>query len=303
MTREEGTKIYYADGASHLEPGRLLGILPMAVIGYYLEDASVFMINEEAKKLIGSDFNKCVVTDNLKIKDNFKISDFVDGEDMDRVMAVRKGKAIGESESIEYRINCADGKRLWVKSCGTKIITNDGRAAVISVIMDISKHIMTERRLLEEAEHDSLTGIYNRKKAKSLIENYIMNHDNGMMFICDIDNFKHVNDTIGHIAGDDVLVELAGLMRLRLKDDAVIARLGGDEYMLFFPDKDAEVIDRMNMLRTDFKACMKVKYPQLNISLSIGGAEGAKNFDTFYGEADKALYMAKKIKDVIKIYE
>ena len=47
----------------------------------------------------------------------------------------------------------------------------------------------------------------------------------------------------------------------------------------------------------------KVKYPQLNISLSVGGAEGAKDFDTFYDEADKALYMAKKIKDVIKIYE
>lgn len=303
MTREEDTKVYYADGASHLEPGSLLGILPMAVIGYYLEDASVFMINEAALRLIGSAYDECVVPDNLKMTENFKLSDFVDAEDMDRVMAVHRGKAIGDSESIECRINCAGGKRLWVKSCGTKIITNDGRAAVISVIMDISKHIMTERRLLKEAEHDSLTGIYNRKKAKSLIEQYILSGCNGMMFICDIDNFKLVNDTIGHIAGDDALVELAGLMRLRLKDDAVIARLGGDEYMLFFPDKDAEVIDRMNMLRADFKACMKVKYPQLNISLSVGGAQGAKDFDTFYGEADKALYMAKKIKDVIKIYE
>ena len=73
------------------------------------------------------------------------------------------GLFIKTNPRIVSRINCAGGKRLWVKSCGTKIITNDGRAAVISVIMDISKHIMTERRLIEEAEHDSLTGIYNRK--------------------------------------------------------------------------------------------------------------------------------------------
>lgn len=296
MVREEDTRIYYAEGASRIEAGRLLGMLPMAVIGYYLDDASVFMINEVALRIIGCDFDGVA-------KENPKMSDIICEEDIDRVMSACSEKNGGDKYHLEYRIKCADGRKLWITGCGIRTKINDGRVAVISVIMDISKHIIAERRLLEEAEHDSLTGIYNRKKAKSLIEQYILSGCNGMMFICDIDNFKLVNDTIGHIAGDDVLVELAGLMRLHLKDDAVIARFGGDEYMLFFPDKDAEVIDRMNMLRADFKACMKVKYPQLNISLSVGSAQGAKDFDTFYGEADKALYMAKKIKDVIKIYE
>ena len=296
MIREEDTRVYYAEGASRIEASRLLGMLPMAVIGYYLDDASVFMINEGAMKLIGCDFGGAE-------KKRLKMSDIICGEDFDRVMSARREKNDGDKGSLEYRIKCADSGRLWVAGCGTRTKTNDGREAVISVIMDISKHIIAERRLLEEAEHDSLTGIYNRKKAKSLIEQYISSGCGGMMFICDIDNFKHVNDTIGHIAGDAVLVELAGLMRLRLSDDVVIGRLGGDEYMLFFPGGNEEALDRMNMLKADFKACMKVKYPQLDISLSVGGAKGAGDFETFYSEADKALYRAKKIKDIIKVYE
>ena len=105
---------------------------------------------------------------------------------------------------------------------------------MISIMTDITEQLKREEILKYEAGYDSLTGLNNRKNAVSLMEKEFNRKAGGYFFICDVDNFKSVNDTKGHLFGDNVLIKLADIMRKQAGDKSILARLGGDEYILFF---------------------------------------------------------------------
>jgi len=147
---------------------------------------------------------------------------------------------------------------------------------------------------------DTLTNVWNRDYIKKYVDEYLssqLNH--GIMFMLDLDNFKSVNDIYGHSAGDEVLIKIADTMQEVIEDVGIIARIGGDEFVVFFPNEDnndyvqliaEKIIDAIkSKIETSRKGC--------GVSVSIGIAQSditINSFEKLFDNADKALYYVKE---------
>ena len=275
--------------------------LPGGIMGGYLEEGfPLYTINDRMLEILGYTYEELVAATDEKMMN------IIYEEDQKRVEeSIGQQFLNGNEYEVEYRIIGKGRKLTWVNDIGKKIVTEDGREAMISIMTDISDRRAREKQLIQEAYYDPLTGLYNRKKAISLYEEAFANGQKGTLFICDVDNFKSLNDTEGHIAGDHVLIFLARLISDRTKELAISARLGGDEYMLFFPSptETEEAVHLMKSIQATFAAATKEAYPGLSISLSVGGVIRKENedFRTLYRQADTALYLAKRQKGNLEI--
>ena len=277
--------------------------LPGGIMGGYLEEGyPLYTINNKMLEILGYTYEELIaVTDE-------KMMNVIYTADQQRVEE-SIGEQIQEKNEYEivYRVVGKNDRLIWVNDIGRKIITNDGREAMISIMTDITEQLKREEILKYEAGYDSLTGLNNRKNAVSLMEKEFNRKAGGYFFICDIDNFKSVNDTKGHLFGDNVLIKLADIMRKQAGDKSILARLGGDEYILFFyaDINKKDVMNIMQGIQKEFLSYMREIIPELNVSLSIGGTERTANEDTktLYDRADKALYQAKNQKGELRLYE
>ena len=161
---------------------------------------------------------------------------------------------------------------------------------------------MTMDRLIHEATHDELTGLPNRSYfAKTLtteIEKSTRKKPFAVAFI-DLDGFKEVNDSLGHLAGDRLLTKVAGRMRKELRPDDLVARLGGDEFVILF----REVKDLEDAMKQIEQMLQVIRQPYLisGQSIRIGGSVGLSLFPD-HGESaselmmhsDSAMYVAKQ---------
>ena len=154
-----------------------------------------------------------------------------------------------------------------------------------------------KERLLKEANykstHDLLTNLYNRayfeRKVKELIDKNIAF---SLVFI-DLDNFKYVNDTFGHYEGDEILKITADILRKNLKGKDIIARFGGDEFVVAAIECDKKCAE--NMFEEIRKKINKI-FKQYNVTASIGISffPEIKHFEQLIKEADNKMYKAKK---------
>ena len=110
---------------------------------------------------------------------------------------------------------------------------------------DVTPEKERERSLLQQAQHDPLTQLYNRRMAKTLIARYLEEKDpyaSCGLLVIDVDFFKNVNDRYGHLFGDKVLREFARLLNTLFKREDVLARIGGDEFLVFMKDAGHSVV-------------------------------------------------------------
>ena len=156
--------------------------------------------------------------------------------------------------------------------------------------------IKEKNELLDFARLDHLTGIYNRRILDS-VRRY------SVVVMCDIDNFKNINDTYGHDKGDEILKQVAKTLSKNIRFDDVVCRYGGDEFLIIFTGCDEKVV--VNRIIEIKKELLRV-IPDLKISLSSGISSykaGSTLKDTIT-EADIALYKSKeKGKNLITIYD
>lgn len=161
----------------------------------------------------------------------------------------------------------------------------------------------TQLSLNEQARNDSLTGLYNQKTFHSLLklsmEKAKMARTPMSLAIIDLDDFKEINDTFGHLAGDQVLLHFTDLMRQHCKEgDAYISRYGGDEFAVIFPTVSKELAYlRLESLRQRCRQVPSVKTGTGQISFSAGIShymEGDINETLLFHQADSALYRAKE---------
>ena len=123
----------------------------------------------------------------------------------------------------------------------------EGRVLYTAIVEDIGDRIVMMENLREMAEHDSLTGLYNRQYFLTELDRVVENTRRGSrrdfaLLYLDLDNFKFVNDTLGHLAGDQVLVEVTEMLSQRNRRSDLLARLGGDEFAILLYDVEKEQV-------------------------------------------------------------
>lgn len=168
---------------------------------------------------------------------------------------------------------------------------------IISKLYNVKK----QKQLEEKADTDLLTGLNNKLATERKIKEFIAKNPDArsMMFILDIDNFKKINDTLGHAFGDEVLRSLGKQIGAIFRATDIIGRAGGDEFIVFLKNiTDAEDIRKEAKKVEDFFKDFKAgEYTKYSATASIGVAiypEEGEDFDSIYKAADRALYMAKE---------
>ncbi|MDD1978161.1 MULTISPECIES: diguanylate cyclase [Pseudomonas] len=167
-----------------------------------------------------------------------------------------------------------------------------------NLAMKLAEH---KRRLSALSRTDSLTGLLNHGSWKDLLQLKFQicqqQHCQAVIALIDIDHFKAINDTYGHVVGDCVLTQLSSELKRGLREDDLAGRYGGDEFCLILPNSDVEQARQtMERLRERIGSYRNPQLPALRISLSIGLAscrEDLTDAEAWLNEADKALYVAK----------
>jgi diguanylate cyclase (GGDEF)-like protein/PAS domain S-box-containing protein len=220
-------------------------------------------------------------------------------------VAVRSALDTAESSEStthqEFRLRRSDGSYLWFEAALTNLTADPDVGGIVANMRDITRRKDAEDRLAHAALHDSLTGLPNR----SLIHNRIeqmqarakrQRISTAVLFI-DLDDFKDINDTLGHEAGDQLLAAVAARLSTALREGDTVGRLGGDEFVVLVDDASTGggemVAERVrNVLAPPFQiaAC---EVP-LHVTASIGIAEAERaSPGELLRDADIALYRAK----------
>lgn len=171
---------------------------------------------------------------------------------------------------------------------------------------DYIEYLHEERDLSAKMEQksklDPMTGLFNKFSIEALVDEYFSQHKKdscAAMLILDMDHFKQINDTLGHLAGDAILTDTASVIRHFFKGGAFCGRLGGDEFMVFVKDvKDiSSVLLQAEFLRQEIGRITIERNISIPICASVGVAistAGYHDYASIYAAADEALYKAKK---------
>lgn len=212
-----------------------------------------------------------------------------------------------------YRMRCKNGEYKWILSKGNAIRNDDGKVVRIAGShTDITEHKLLEDKLNSLAYFDKLTGLPNRflleeEVHKLIIKNKLSNEKFALIYM-DIDNFKYINDTIGHSSGDLLLKYIANILKYHIKKPDFAARSGGDEFCIIFKNikNKQDVSDKVQNLIKYLRRHWVLDRQEFFISYSIGIAmypEHGGNLSTLFKRADIAMYFVKKeMKDNYSFY-
>lgn len=180
--------------------------------------------------------------------------------------------------------------------------------SITAIVLFISNHLirnlqLAEHKLMEMASRDFLTGLFNRREGLNRFKEEISKSRRQQLplsaVILDIDYFKNINDTYGHLAGDRVLQKLSETLTTTMRDYDIICRYGGEEFLLVLPDTALpEAVEISNRLRIEVAALQyAVDYQKtigMTISLGVAQLTGNEEENSLIYRVDQALYIAKE---------
>lgn len=172
---------------------------------------------------------------------------------------------------------------------------------VLGYLQNINQDMWAKEELKKAAQRDSLTGLYNvgaaKKKIREILRNQTGNQEIcNAFFLMDVDDFKSINDTKGHMIGDSTLQKFAAVLTDTFRFQDIIFRLGGDEFAVFaeeLHDSGKCIQAIMERFGSNLKAARE-KFPFLGISVGVYVTDRRHTYEQYYEEADKALYETKK---------
>ena len=235
-------------------------------------------------------------------------------EDLPRLEQFRRELREGKPHILfEFRARQpGDGEYRWHRAEGVTLCGADGRPArTVGRTADIDREKRQRLRLRDAAERDPMTGLYNRSVVQRLIDERFEQDPPvraGSLFVVDIDNFKAVNDRLGHLFGDVLLTNIAKAMRETVRPGDILGRIGGDEFVVFLPGASRAEGERIaGELVARVSRIYAGEFTDLQITASVGVADCPRCGDHYvelFRKADRALYRAKRHgKDRAEAYE
>lgn len=218
------------------------------------------------------------------------------------IMQAAKEETAG---TVDYRLNVSPKGRtpvyVWYRTVYRSIVGVNGWVnRVIGRSYDISSDRKIQEALSEEMRLDPLTKLLNKVAVGEAINEFLRSNPEGtnVMFLIDIDNFKKVNDTFGHIVGDTVICDIAGVLRKQFRKTDIVGRVGGDEFIAFM--KNTTMENAVAKAKVLCRAAAKnlsgddaVVSLTLSVGMSVYHADG-DDYETLFEMADHAMYQTKR---------
>ena len=167
-----------------------------------------------------------------------------------------------------------------------------------SVLMGFSEKNKEINEIQNKIYTDSLTHVKNRK----FYDEHLASKSCTALVIADIDLFKQINDTYGHLYGDNVLTAIAEVLQQSVRDSDNIVRYGGDEFLISFKDITPEILkNRLEKIRKSIESIQLEECPNMHLSMSFGAVYGDGPVKDMFSAADKLLYESKNVRNTITI--
>jgi diguanylate cyclase (GGDEF)-like protein/PAS domain S-box-containing protein len=229
-------------------------------------------------------------------------------DDRPRVIAALaevRAQPQGTSLELQYRARHADGSWLQLESVATNLLANPAIGGVLLTSRDVTDRHRLEAELRHQAFHDALTGLPNRALLTERLDHALARVRRRpdaplTLLFLDLDDFKVINDSVGHTAGDELLVEVGKRLADCVRAEDTCARLAGDEFAILLEDADAAAGERLaERLHAALAVPLQVGGRCLTVRASIGIAESAGEIggDDLLANADLAMYAAKRSAD------
>ena len=206
---------------------------------------------------------------------------------------------------FEYSLPTADGSKLQVSINGTPVFNKEGEfRGYRGTGSDVTESHKLNRQLSYQASHDALTGLVNRhefeirlNRARQSVKEDISEH--ALCFL-DLDRFKAINDTCGHLAGDQLLRQVSELMKQSVRKNDTLARIGGDEFMVLMehctPEQASRTANDLIDIVNDFRFRWQKKTFRVGVSIGLVPINTqTAEFENLLGNADAACYTAKEL--------
>jgi diguanylate cyclase (GGDEF)-like protein/PAS domain S-box-containing protein len=252
------------------------------------------MLGDEAGELTGEDFSCWLHPDDAP------------------TLAALLGARDGETTTRELRLRTHDAGWRTCEARATSLIGDDLWNGIVLNIWDVTERVALEERLRHQAFHDDLTSLGNRVLFNERLEHALVRAVRGdrtvSVLIIDLDDFKSINDSLGHTCGDELLRDVAARLDEALRGADTVARLGGDEFGVIFDDSPSVAADEeaAGRITAALAAPFQLAGRALPVSASVGiarAAAGAATPTDLVRDADLAMYAAKgEEKGTIAVY-
>jgi diguanylate cyclase (GGDEF)-like protein/PAS domain S-box-containing protein len=236
---------------------------------------------------------------------NCSIFDFIHSDDTPLMQGLieRCFTSPLQVHNLDMRNICHNGRIIWVRATARLFENELHESSLLIVYEDITETRLLNEQITHQADHDALTGLANRNKFDRFLKRAIVlaHQDNGEHALCylDLDQFKIINDTCGHLAGDELLRQLGELLRKHIRQYDFVARLGGDEFGVLMydcsPSQAFQACEKLRDLIKDFHFAWDDRSFTIGVSIGVSSINIVSgNAVDLLKEADAACYAAKE---------